>query len=1605
MSPVPALGKSKFSLRRKLSLGLAVVTILVVAESGYELFGMWRATKRAQDTAFAVTTGNDLAMSIKDLAVERGRTNAVLHAPGAVSDENRAFIHARRTAGTATLDRALAALSKMRRRHVISSTTAAAIDEIELALNDVNDLRRQADDAIAKPLALRDPKVVEAWLPAMTIMLQRIARTSRILDELNDPGNSSLSALIRLRSAALDLRLSTGGLSALLAEGIASQRKLPAEKIATIDKLRGRAELLESEINGLEIVARDDSVATSVSRAMGLYFGDFQNMCARAYTAATADAAYSVDAAEFGRSTVRTLDSVVEIAQIAGVAATKLAAARFESARRKTFVSLLLFAAVLGSMAALILIGIKHVVQPIERVTASLRERSARGSKTLPDINIRTDEIGEMSRAIEAFETTIRDGQAALAASEERLQFLLSAGPAVIYSRKPRENFDITYISPNVLQKWGHVPEDFLADSAFWQNNVHPDDVEIVLADLRRLSRHGSATIDYRFRNRGSGWRWIRDTLTIIHDSAGEPREAIGAWIDITPQKEATNALRELNSRLAERIAERTASLVTSERTFATLADVSPVGVFRSDAEGRYQYVNTRWSEIAGISQDGAAGEGWIDAVHEDDRAGVLDQWSAAIRAGGPFQAEYRLMNGSGQVIWVIGQSREIRNPDGPIVGYIGAITDVTELKKIETKLAESEARFRSIIEHLPLAVVVKSRDRRFIAANPMWERMYGLSEEKIVGKTTADVFSGRSRNNEIDRQDREVVESHQVSTRSASMILADGKEHDLVFTKFPIFDAAGKFTLIGGFIRDVTDQVETIRALRQSEARLRGIIDNLPISLDVRDKESRYLLINRICSEWYGIRESDAVGKTNAELFPDHPISNEISAAADREVIETHRRNVRESERTLTDGKKHLLEIVKFPISDPFGDISSIGTFVADVTERRLTETALRLISTSLSTVSGQEYFDTLVRLVGTLLGVGSVVLGEIVDDTRSRIRTRAFLENHRLAENFEYDIAGMPVESVISNRAGIYAEDAKDTVPEPSWLSRLGIESYAVVLLRDTDGQAIGHLAAMSTRPIANPELAKSILELFATSAAAELQRVRLEARFRDLFEYSPDGLIMANGNGKIVQVNRTAETMFGYSRSEIVGELVEVLIPENFRSQHTGLRQRYVSMPLPREMAQRRMNLMARRKDGSTFPVEINLSPIRLGDAISVVASIQDISERVSIEQQLRHVQKMEAIGEMTGGLAHDFNNLLAVIITNLEMISQRAPSDPITHRMIARAVEASERSGQMIQRLLAFSRKQSLTPKVIDLNALILRVRDMIAKPLGEEIEIGLAICEDLWLCQADAAQVESAIINLAINARDAMPDGGTLTIESDNIVLGRNSPMIGATAKPGEYVMLAVADTGTGMAPDVLARCIEPFFTTKDIGKGSGLGLSMVFGLANQSGGYLDIASLPGHGTTVRIYLPRVLMEPDRSKEPRAMPAESTGTSPDENGRRIHVLVVEDDADLRASSVTAMESCGYRATATGDGPSALSALDANPDIEILFSDVILPGGMNGVKLAEEAVRRRPGLLVLLTSGYSGDALARKESPNFSWQILKKPYRFAELRDMLTRLAPN
>jgi len=402
-----------------------------------------------------------------------------------------------------------------------------------------------------------------------------------------------------------------------------------------------------------------------------------------------------------------------------------------------------------------------------------------------------------------------------------------------------------------------------------------------------------------------------------------------------------------------------------------------------------------------------------------------------------------------------------------------------------------------------------------------------------------------------------------------------------------------------------------------------------------------------------------------------------------------------------------------------------------------------------------------------------------------------------------------------------------------------------------------------------------------------------------------------------------------------------------------------------------------------------------PRRDGAKAAAIVVARDITQRKQAEAQLRQARKMEAIGQLTGGIAHDFNNLLAIIMGNLELLHEKLTAQPRLFEFAQQALKAADRGANLTRRLLAFARRQPLLAQPTDLNKLILGMLDLVRRTLGVTIQIDTELAPDLEPTLVDTDQLETALLNLVINARDAMPQGGRLTLETANVILDEDYAATQDDLQPGPYVMLVVSDSGVGMAPAILERVIEPFFTTKAPGKGSGLGLSMVYGLVKQSGGHLVIYSELGKGTSVRMYLPRI-----QAKVNPVAEAPPAATVPLGQGETI--LVVEDETDVRQFAVKALHALGYETLQAGDAETALGLLDAAPRIVLLFTDIVLPGPMDGVRLAVEARRRRPGLPVLFTSGYTEHALVGNGQLSEDVDLLTKPYRKGDLGNKLRAL---
>jgi PAS domain S-box-containing protein len=695
------------------------------------------------------------------------------------------------------------------------------------------------------------------------------------------------------------------------------------------------------------------------------------------------------------------------------------------------------------------------------------------------------------------------------------------------------------------------------------------------------------------------------------------------------------------------------------------------------------------------------------------------------------------------------------------------------------------------------------------------------------------------------------------------------------------------------------------------------------------------------------------------------------------------------------------------------------------------------------------------------------------------------------RAADRLFRPLATMAAVLLLANVAMLYSRAPHDTQSMVAHLGKLA--GYLVLLLS---------LMRMSSRDL-----------LERIRAEQELERARRgqEQIYRSVVETALDAFILMDENGRIIEWNPQAEAMLGWPRAEAIGmRVAEMVIPPAQRSEHAKGLAHFLATGQSKLLNQR-IETSAHRRDGTLFPVELIITPIRVDDrwafsgflrdiserkrvetalrdseqrfrrivdsnlvgvlfwgadgeitdandayliltgyarsdlsagnfnwrrmtpadqllhderaleqirssgrcapyekillrkdgtpvpvlvgaagfegvATSGVAFVADLSQLKQAEAQLHQAQKMESVGQLTGGVAHDFNNLLTVIIGNLDVALGRAPAE--MRPDIESSLRAAERGAELISQLLAFSRRQTLIPESLDLNRLVAGMEDLLRRTVREDVEIEMRQSHELWPALADGGQVENALLNLTINARDAMPEGGKLTIETANVHLDGDYAARNAEVTPGDYAMLAVTDTGTGMAPEVARRAFEPFYTTKGIGKGTGLGLSMIYGFAKQSGGHLKIYSEVGLGTTIRFYLPRVTAAEIVTAPPKPLQGEHP-----RGGETI--LVVEDDADVRLFVVAQLRNLGYRVVEASNGQQAQKVIESDELIDLLFTDVVMPGGVTGQKLAQSAMARRPSLRTLFSSGYTENSIVHQGRLDPGVNFLSKPFRSRDL----------
>ena len=852
--------------------------------------------------------------------------------------------------------------------------------------------------------------------------------------------------------------------------------------------------------------------------------------------------------------------------------------------------------------------------------------------------------------------------------------------------------------------------------------------------------------------------------------------------------------------------------------------------------------------------------------------------------------------------------------------------------------------------------------------------RMLECTAEDVLGKSERQLlFSNGSDARDEDRAAlvAGVTQSYRRETR-----LRRKSGHPLwVRETFSLIARGSPAAYVLTAVEDISERKRAEAELRESEARFRATFEQAAVGIAHVGLDGRWIRVNERLLEVTGYSREEMEARTFQDIT--HPDDLETDLAHMRELLDGVAPTYTMEKRYIRkDGGVVWVILAATLVRDEMGDPSYFIAVIKDITGRKQTETQLRNRSTEL-----QGLVDTAPVAVwflhlhnsGTLHAnrYASDHLGVPVRFAKPGESGQTF----RLLENgSELDATSYPISRAL---AGLDTRNRELQAVRSD--GRVFLLLYNASPLRDDRGAIIG---AISTA-----------VDITSAKEAETGMRER-EARLQSILNTVPEALITINEQGVMESFSRSAEDLFGYKASEVLGQNVRMLMPQPYQHEHDEYLARYRRTGEKRIIGVGRV-VRAQRKDGSVLPVELSVGEVRTSGRPVFTGFIRDLTAQHKIEQELRQAQKMEAIGQLTGGVAHDFNNLLTVILGNLEMLEPRLTENRQLE-LLKEARETAEHGARLTERLLAFGRRQALQPTLTDVGVLLREIVPVLRRTLGETIKVKIRLDVELWPVIVDPTQLHNAILNVAINARDAMPEGGKLTIAAENAEVDLDYARTHPEVRAGSYVVIAATDTGTGMSPEVQERAFEPFFTTKEVGAGSGLGLSMVYGFAKQSGGHVAIYSEPGHGTTLRIYLPRAVpAAAEPASESRVAEADLR------RGRGELVLVVEDEPRVRRIAMARLQELGYRVLEAADGPSALSVLRSTPEVDLLFTDMIMPGGMTGAELARHARELKPSLKVLFTSGYAEpDLVSRGLISKSSW--LQKPYSTAELSRSMEKI---
>ena len=905
----------------------------------------------------------------------------------------------------------------------------------------------------------------------------------------------------------------------------------------------------------------------------------------------------------------------------------------------------------------------------------------------------------------------------------------------------------------------------------------------------------------------------------------------------------------------------------------------------------------------------------------------------------------------------------------GNVCGSVGVFTDITDLKRTETALRENEERLKFALEAANAGTGEIVPETGEIFASDRARDLLGLPHEIQI--TPDNALSGLHPEDQLRVQEAfehtlQTGERYRLETR---VPLPDGSFRWL--KSFGERRWVSGRQAIGGFVHDITERKRAEIALRANEELLRAIIEHVPVPIILSREDRKILLVNPALTALTGYTHSDIPTRDEWETYAYREQANEIKEQVGRIFEREVPTDGGEIWVHTKSGEKRLWAIRTAPAGRDSSGKRITVTVALDITERRKSaleahSNRARLVAALASMTDAVFISDAEGRFIHFNEAFATFHKFKSKEDCAKILANYSALLNVYLPSGEAAPAEQWAMPRALRGETGVQAEytlSRKD-------IGETWVGSYNFAPIRNSDGAITG--SVVTARDITDKKRAENRLR-------------ESEARLSSIIDTAADSIIVIDENGMIQSANRATFGIFGYSREELIGHHASILMPPHIGSQVD----RYL-MDFSESRAVEEMQ--AQRKDGSIVPLNVAVTEWRDGEGRRFFTGIlRDLSERKRNEEALASARRLEAVGQLAGGVAHDFNNLLAVIAGNLELAEDRI-ADETTRDLIRRALDAAEKGSGLNRRLLSLARKRMVKPQRLTLNSRVEETAKLLMNSLGEHIAVSIDLAHDLWMTLADPGEIDSAILNIAANARDAMPDGGKITITTSNVALdGSAAAKLGQDARPGEYVRLEVADTGAGMTQEVLDKAMEPFFTTKGPAAGNGLGLTSVASFAKQTGGFATIVSIAGSGCIVSLYLPRAI---------DYLPAAAVKANSVPLGDGELVLVVEDDDQVREVTLKRIESLGYTVDEARTGPEALEQLKSGAPVRLVLSDIVMPDGMTGYDVARWVASNKPEIKVVLCSGYNeGDRSGDVKGSVRDVVVLAKPYSREQLAGAL------